>query len=273
MARRATLLRAIKDTDDILILDAGGFNAGQGKWNSLKSKYLLRSLAYMNYTAINLGYQDLAHGSKYLKDLEKSLNITFISANIFKSGSNKHFTKPYVIEKMKLKKADGKTETVRVGIFGVTQEYNLNWLGAEGLNDFEIREPVEESKKIIKKLNKKCDYIIALTFMNGDLAKELITNVEGIDIVIMGKAGYRYTKPVTENGVLFLPGGRQGKDQKKTSITLEKNEGVKDYKHKNINLTDEIEDDSNVEKLVKEYKQKLVELQNSFRETVRTAPE
>lgn len=113
--------RLIQRTADLGIpvvkVDAGGFMKDMPNDNILMmTKHLLRALSAMKVDAINVGFMDLGGGVKYLKDIQTSLSLPFISANVVDQTSATLF-EPYKIVTAKLKNG----ETVRVGIIGVTR--------------------------------------------------------------------------------------------------------------------------------------------------------
>ena len=72
-------------TETILTIDAGNYSAGIGKYNILRTEYLLNGLMKMGYDAINLGYRDFLNGPQYIIEMKKKYKIPFVSANVLLS--------------------------------------------------------------------------------------------------------------------------------------------------------------------------------------------
>ncbi len=107
LARRASYIKQVKQDDRFqLLVDCGDFGSTKVKSQIFKVTYLLTGMALLNYDAINLGEKDLQYGVEFLSEISKMHKLPFISANVYKYGTEELFAKPYLVtEKTILKSA------------------------------------------------------------------------------------------------------------------------------------------------------------------------
>ncbi len=203
----------------------------------------------MGYAAINLSWRDLVHGAEYLEKIRTEHDIPFISANVYLKESGVRFADPYRIKEGRHK--------VKFGIFGLTGESQFGATYPGGISEFELRDPLQEAKMIVEELRSRCEYIIALLYMDGAAAFELVEETGTIDIVVMGKPGYKYERPILQNGVLYLSGGRLGKFGRYADVTLSPEGGVVSFENQVQNLNEDIPDDPDFKKIVVSYNVRL----------------
>lgn len=242
-----------------LIVDAGGFNAGAGTLNRLKAEFLLKGLAKMGYHAINVAQRDLAHGALPLLEWAKKENVPLLSANACGEKGRPLFPASRIVE---LAYGEGK-QVARVGIVGVSPPYEMTWQPPPGTEKATFRDPVPELQKILSDLHKKCDLVVVLTFMTWAEAHELVEKAGSPHVVVVGNSGYQNQKPSLENGVLYLPGGRQGKLAR--LVTVRANEqGVTAFDLKEQLLDDSFPDDPDMVAILKEHEKALEEWRASL---------
>ncbi|MFH0793141.1 MAG: multiheme c-type cytochrome [bacterium] len=101
-----------------LRVDSGGFTDRFLTENErLKTEFLLRAMAKLDYQAINVGIDDIAVGLGYLQEQEKKLGLAFVSCNIVEEKTGKPVFPAYRIVEIP-SGADG--AALKVGITGVT---------------------------------------------------------------------------------------------------------------------------------------------------------
>jgi hypothetical protein len=97
--------------------DAGGFLREAATPNYVvQTKHTMAAVAQMKYDVVNVGFPDVTQGMKYLRDLQSSYSLPFVSANIVDSAGKPLFD-PYKLVTLDLK--DG--QKVRVGFIGITR--------------------------------------------------------------------------------------------------------------------------------------------------------
>jgi len=244
-----------------LIVDAGGFNAGAGTLNKFKAEFVLKGLTKMGYHAINAAQRDLAHGAVPLVEQVKKDGVPIVSANAYGENGKRLFPAYRIV---RLLAESGKDKRgVTVGVIGASPPYEMTWQPPPGMEKPRFQDPVPEVEKAVTALRQQCDVIVLLTFMTWDEAHELTGKVAGIHVVVVGNSGYQNQTPSLENGVLFLPGGRQGKLARLVTVEVDE-KGVSSFSAKEQPLDDSFPDDPDMVKLLKEHEQRLEEWRASL---------
>ncbi|MGQ9561146.1 MAG: hypothetical protein ACUVWA_11590 [Candidatus Oleimicrobiaceae bacterium] len=261
MARRASYIKQQMKGARWLIVDAGGFNAGAGTLNKFKAEFLLKGLTKMGYHAINVAQRDLAHGAVPLLEQAKKEKVPIISANAFGQNDERLFP-AYRLVQLPVGN-DKHPHSINVGVIGASPPYEMTWQPPPGMEKARFRDPVPEVEKAVVALRRQCDLIVLLSFMTWDEAHELVEKVGGIHVVVVGNSGYQKQTPALENGVLFLPGGRQGKLARLVTVEVDE-EGVSSFSAKEQPLDASFPDDPDMVALLKEHEQRLEEWRASL---------
>ncbi|MBX7245948.1 MAG: hypothetical protein K1X53_10650 [Candidatus Sumerlaeaceae bacterium] len=173
-------------------VDAGGFVRESPSNVALtRSRYLMQGLAALKMDVINVASTDMQGGIPYLKELQTSNSLTFVSANIVDQTSEPLFA-AYQIVPVQLASGD----TVRVGVIGVTAQRPLLKGPAAGKpassldGTYTITDPAEALKKHLPELRKKADIVVALIYDNRENAKVLLSSLgadSGINFAVNGE--------------------------------------------------------------------------------------
>ena len=142
-------------------------------------------MALLSYDAIHLGEKDLQYVAEFLNEVSQRHKLPFISANVYKYGTEELVTKQYLIKQK---------GNLKIGIFGVTTKSGARHL-VKPSTGFEVRDPVAAAQKSVNELRQKCDVVIALAHLGLNGAKELEQKVNGIDIIISWHDTPRTQKP------------------------------------------------------------------------------
>ncbi len=244
-----------------MIVDAGGFNAGAGTLNKFKAEFLLKGLTKMGYQAINVAQRDLAHGAVPLLEQAKKEGVPIVSANAFGQDGRRLFPAYRLVQLTG--GTDKHAQRVTIGVIGAGPPYEMTWQPPPGMEKARFQDPVPEVEKAVAALRRQCDLIVLLSFMTWDEAHELVEKVGGVHVVVVGNSGYQKQTPALENGVLFLPGGRQGKLARLVTVQVGEN-GVSSFTAKEQSLDDSFPDDPDMVALLKEHEQRLEEWRASL---------
>src|SRR4030042_4792372 len=155
LARRATWVKETKEKEKgLLLLDAGDlffkkFSGphAEGEIQRLNEKahLILRSFDLMGYHAIGIGDDDLSLGKKFLVELSKTSNITFLSSNVMDEESGNPLFQRYII-----KEVNG----LKIGIFSLLAPDVFLGLSDPRKKGLIIRDPVERSEE--RRVGKEC---------------------------------------------------------------------------------------------------------------------
>ena len=189
---RATLVRQIRDKNrNILVLDAGDLNTGRVESNFFKAKPDIEGFNYIGYDAMAVGNHEFDNPVCVLRDQMESSQFPFLSANV-KTRDGKYLARPYIIKQF------GK---LRVAIFGLTTKETEITGNPENIKDLIFEDEVEVAKKLVPKLKKEADVVIALVHMGIYPActkgsKRLASEVNGIDLIVDGHTHTRLDFPI-----------------------------------------------------------------------------
>ncbi|MDZ7392381.1 MAG: hypothetical protein ONB25_05715 [candidate division KSB1 bacterium] len=250
-----------------LLVDAGGFNAGAGTLNKFKAEFLLKGLAKMGYHAINVSQRDLAHGAQPLLEWAKKEEIPLLSANAYGEKGNLLFPPSRIVELP----GQGSKRSIRVGIIGVSPPYEMTWQPPPGMVKPTFRDPVPEVQRVLADLRKKCDLVVVLAFMTWAEAHELVEKAGAPHVVVVGNSGYQNQKPSLESGVLYLPGGRQGKLARLVKVRAG-DQGVIAFNPTEQLLDDSYPDDPDMVAILNEHQKRLEEWRASLMQNTEARP-
>jgi len=270
LARRATFYEQSRSNADLrLIVDAGAFSRGIGEIGKLRSEYMVKAMAMLGYDVVNLSARDLSNGGEFIKNLAKNSHIKFISANIYYKDSGKLFTKPYVIVKLKRQgKHSGEWKELKVGIIGLCEERATLFNDSIHEKMLQSRNPIVAAKVYVPKLHKKSDLVLLLAHMKYNVLQQVLSEVQGIDIVAFG-GGY-YRKPATseQEGPIIVKTQNLGKYVGQLMLKIGNHKKIISHTASTIALDEKIADHPELAKLVQEAEAKEREYRQRKRDAV-----
>lgn len=232
-------------------VDAGGFMKDKPSDVAIMmTRYMLGAVNDMKYDAVNVSYQDLGAGLKFLRQEETTPSLPFVSANILDAAGQPIF-KPYRVALAELRNGDA----VQVGIIGVTRPRAMpktptatpvtsptqvsqgadcidwNTLVAEGPDDiargmgsdnpetagaetYTIADPAAALNKYIPELRKQCDIVVLLDFEKREEVPNLLKKLEAgvtVDFAVAGEFTQPTAKVLEANGVKIVTTGFEGR--------------------------------------------------------------
>ncbi|MDI6758786.1 MAG: hypothetical protein QMD94_03840, partial [Candidatus Omnitrophota bacterium] len=236
IARRMSLVKQLRKAHpQALLLDAGGFFAGGllDEWtqntelDQQRALLNLKAMELMRYDALNIGSDEFNFGRGFFQENISKTNLNFLSCNIFDDFS---FIKPFIIKEI---------SGIKVGIIGLTDPF-----AKQKLENLRIIEPALALKKSVEELRKnKVNIIVVLSYLQEKDAQSLISNVEGIDVVISAFSPEKEGASYRQIGkTLFLRPSWQGRKLGKAIIILKDNK-ITGHKIEELRLSDKIQDD------------------------------
>ena len=184
-ARRAAMIDEIKkESDNVLILDAGDIFQGTPYFNMFGGKLEFELMSEIGYDAATMGNHDFDNG---LEGFEKQLQFAkfpFVCSNYdFSKTILKDKTAPYII----LNKGP-----LKIGIIGVGIELS-GLVSKKNYKDTVYLDPIIQANKYAKVLKqKKCDLVICISHLGFDYDGEKISdkmlaaNSKNIDYIVGG---------------------------------------------------------------------------------------
>ena len=163
--------------------DAGDTFHGLPKINVSKGENMALLLNTAGVNFITPGNHDFNYGLPQLERLAKKIKFPMLSANVVRKKNGKPVLKPYKIFKLK--------DKTRVGVFGLTTPETAYKTNPKNVETVEFLDPVKCAREMIKKLQPKCDVIIAVMHMGVDDSSEFTSEriareAPGIDVIIDG---------------------------------------------------------------------------------------
>lgn len=220
----------------------------------LKARLVARIYQYIGCDAINVGERDVALGVQVLKELEKSFHLPLISANLT-NPDNQPLFKPYII-----KKVNGKS----IGIFGIlgdTAEIVSAVKRATG-GEVVVQDAIKSAESVVKELEGKVDFIIALTHEGVGRDWVMARRVPGIDVIVGGHDKQKIAEPRQVGKVRIVQAGEKGQYLGLLQAPLKANARPAGT-NALIPLSQSIKDDERVQSMINEYVKQVAELRGS----------
>lgn len=238
IARRGALIRQLREKNpDTLLLDSGAvFAAGlqdeytqSAQLDMQRTLVNLKAIGLLKYDAIAVGDDEFNFGREFLEENAAKTGLPFLSCNISPAGEKARAFLPYII-----KEAAG----VKIGIIGVT-----NVLAAQKVSGLKFTEPKIAVKQAVEDLKKSnAAIIIVLSHLGETDDLNLIKDVPGIDILIVGHSRQKEEVSAKIGSTLILRPSWQGRRLGKLSLNVQ-NDKIADYKAEELRLSDKINDD------------------------------
>lgn len=195
----------------VVVVDNGGFFPEEG--DSLyrdKAWFLMDGTVLIGGDASGMSEKELKYGRSWLLAQLKRSRLNMVCANVWDKTTKKPLVQPYVIVKK---------GTVNVGIFGLTSDKVDLGPSRDSLT---LEDPVVAAQRTVAEMRKKGATVVVLLSMLGKVESEdLVTTVDGIDLVIAGR-----NVPVIQKGrmiknTLACYGGEQGQHIGRSVLTLD----------------------------------------------------
>ena len=217
LAPRASLVKKIREEvkklgGHVLLLDAGDVNTGTPQSDLLSAEPDFKGMSALKYDAMAVGNHEFDVPLETIFKQQHWAGFDFLSANIFYKESKKRPFKPFITKKI---------EGIRIAILGLTTKdtpIKTNPKNVQGLN---FKDPIKIAAKIVPKLKKDHQLVIALTHMGhwenghhgvsspGDVT--MARKVKGIDVIVGGHTQLPLFKPDIVNGTIIVQAYEWGK--------------------------------------------------------------
>ena len=231
----------------VLLVDGGGFfpeedNRRDAAW------FLMDAMKTLGTDAVGVGERDLRFGRAFLEQRAKKSGLPITSANLLDKKSRRPVFSPYVVKKV---------GTVTVGIFGlITDKGELG----PGKDSLAVDDPQVAARNAIIELKRKGAQVIVLLSQLGKTeGEDLVTAVEGIDAVVMGRNVILIQRGRMVKNTIAVYSGEQGQYLGRTEITLDEKHKMTTGDAEAVLLGPEIADKPEIASLVKGFEDALNE--------------
>ena len=175
-----------------------------------KAWFLMDGMVLLGTDAAGMTERELKYGRGWLLAQLKRSKLPMVCANIWDKQTKKTMVPPYLIVKK---------GTVSVGILGLTSDKVDLGPARDSLT---LEDPAKAAARVVPEMRKKGATVIVLLAELGKVESEdLVTSVDGIDVVICGR-----NVPVLQKGRMIKNtvacyGGEQGQNMGRTIVTLD----------------------------------------------------
>ncbi len=234
------------EVGDIVLVGVGDFSDRPNDIGMYRTKTALDAMIRMGYDAVTLGERELSMGVTFLKENVDMERLPVVTTNLYYDGER--FGKPYLI----LEK-----NGIRIGIVSalmeLTSKYSKIW---------EIRDPVEELRKVLPELEKQCDVIIALAHLGFTKSFDLADVFHRIDVIIAGHGSRKTADPTPVGDAILVKAGNQGKWLGRLDLVLGEERGeVNSYEGHLITLGPKVDSDPAMLELYTTFEDSLKKIQ------------
>lgn len=257
----ATAVKKYK-TDNTVIIDVGDTIQDNYSEMFFKDKLhpMMLGMNEIGYDVWAIGNHEFNFGVDNLKNIMKQFKNKVLIGNLYNPDGSS-FSEGYTILER-----DG----VKIGIIGMCTPNITKW-DSVNLKDYIVTDPVEETKKIIKKLDKKVDILIAAVHMGEENeygvknsgANDLANACPELDLIIAAHE-HKLVEKSYVNNVLIVENKSSGATMSKIDFILEKKDGkydILDKKAESIKIS-EYEEDKDLSKKLKPYDDRAKEEAN-----------
>ena len=227
----------------MLLVDNGAFFPEEA--DSLyrdKAWFLMDGMVLLGTDAVGMSEKELKYGRGWLLAQLKRSRLPMTNANVWDKQTKKTLLPPYLI----IKKG-----AVTTGVFALTSD-KVDLGPARDSLTFE--EPAVAAARVIPEMKKKGATVIVLLSELGKVESEdLVTSVDGIDVVIAGR-----NVPVLQKGrmiknTIACYGGEQGQNIGRTIVTLDASKKMQTGENDVFVLGPEVGEKPEVLQLVKSF--------------------
>jgi hypothetical protein len=192
--------------------------------------------------AVGVADRDLRYGKAFLVANQKRTQLPLVCANLWDKQTKKLVVAPYVIKKV---------GTVTVGVFGLASD-KAEWGPAR--DSLTIEDPTAAAKRSVEELRKKgATAVVLLSNLGKVESEDLVTAVDGIDAVIVGRNTPLLPKGRTIKNTVACYGGEQGQYIGRTILTLDAAKKVTSGDNETFILGPEVGEKPEILALVKSF--------------------
>lgn len=202
----------------VMLLSGGDINTGIPESDLLDAEPDFVAMNLIGYDAMVLGNHEFDNSPDVLMKQKSWAKFPFLSANIFKKGTDELLVKPYII-----KEYDG----LKVAVLGLTTEETPILTLPANVKDVVFKDPIEIAKTLVPKLKKEAHLVIALTHLGlyenmdtkGDVA--LAKAVPGIDVIVGGHTHTEVNEALLVGDTIIVQAGGYSDNVGRLDLTID----------------------------------------------------
>ncbi len=192
----------------VLLVDAGGFFPEPADYEDA-AWFLMDGMMLLGVDAVGLGEKELRYGKSFLLSHLKRSKLPIVCANVTDKFTKKPLVAPHMIKKV---------GTVKVGLFGLMSD---KVDAGPSRDSIVVEEPTAAATRAVAALKKQGATVIVLLSQLGKVESEdVVTAVDGIDVVIVGRNVPLLQKGRMIRNTIACYGGEQGQYMGRTQVNL-----------------------------------------------------
>ena len=241
----------------MLMVDGGDLFGSRNKNEKYQSTFLAEMTSEFGYDAIALGERDLNYGLPFLLEMIEKFDLPFINANV-RSGKTGELILPefVVVER----------SGIKFGIVSVLDpRHKIISMSAED-EVFQVEEPVAVLRDLLPRLREQADSIILLSHLGEQGTEELLKEVTGIDMCVIGHTSRNINAERVINDTAVFAAAFEGRYIGRANLFIDDVDGRVMAIDVGITaLNDKIENDEEMLARVEKYKGDLLEFKTAKR--------
>ncbi|MFW5953501.1 MAG: bifunctional metallophosphatase/5'-nucleotidase, partial [Candidatus Natronoplasma sp.] len=234
-----------ENPDSVIALDNG--DTIHGTYPAVKSKgeVMIPILNRMGFDAWT-GHWDFAYGPEHLIELSEKLDYPLLAINCYREDTKELAFDPY-----KIVNKNG----IKVGLIGIAATIVDKTMPDHFSKGIYFTLGKKELPGYIHELKEKdVDLIVVFAHLGYPQELKIAKEVDGIDVLVSGHTHNRLYDPVEVNGTLIMQSGCHGSFIGRLDLELG-DEGIIGYKHRLVEINEQIDPDEGVQEMVDEAKE------------------
>lgn len=190
---RATFIKNVKMANpNVLVVDAGDMNTGRPESNFFNAEADIIGYNMAGYDLMSMGNHEFDHDFATMQEQIALSEFTWLNANVKKDGKLLENVEPYIIKEF---------GTFKVAIIGLLDTGTYDTGNPEFIEGLVFEDEVEVANKLVPKLLKKADIVIAVVHMGiysdeTEGSKRLAAEVPGLAMIVDGHTHSKTEEPV-----------------------------------------------------------------------------
>jgi len=214
-----------------------------------QTEFLCRMSASFGYDAIGLGEQDLNYGLEFLERMIEEYHLPFTSANVRDAATGDLILPEYLVVER---------GGVRFGIVSVLDPNQKIVAMTAKDTEYQVDDPVATLRRVVPRLRERCDTVVLLSHMAERGTEDLLAEIAGLDVAVVGHTFRSYQTERITNDVVMLAAVHEGRYIGRADLRIDPENGqVMAVEVEVTSLDDEIPDDETMAQEVENFKQQV----------------
>ncbi len=223
LRRASKLVELRKQQPELFLISSGSLLANASPRDRLKSEYILKGIAAMNYDAIGLQWRDLSYGVDFI-------NITPLPWTVFNWKKNNIFP-----PQRNIRHGD-----VELAFFTWLEPENSPFRQMKG-DHSPVQGNTDQLQKALQQAKQNRAVTVLTTSLTLDQATKLVA-LNPVDILVIKSAYEEYGKPVQQGKTLILQPGSRGMRLGRVDLKVDEKGNIVSWQHDIIPLPENIPD-------------------------------